>query len=80
MSLGNLGAKWAARWTVLNAMATTSAISTSTFRKPVLRVGKEAVVVLMQTDMGRGFDFMEGTHKWHGVAPNDDQLVSASNS
>ena len=27
------------------------------------------VVVLMRTDMGRGVDFMEGTHKWHGVRP-----------
>ena len=35
------------------------------------------LVVLMRTDMGRGVDFMEGTHKWHGVAPNDDQLASA---
>ena len=37
----------------------------------------QPTVVLMRTDMGRGVDFMEGTHKWHGVAPNDDQLVSA---
>jgi transketolase len=27
--------------------------------------------------MGRGVDFMEGTHKWHGVAPNDNQLSDA---
>ena len=34
-------------------------------------------VVLMKTEMGKGIDFMEGTHKWHGVAPNDDQLADA---
>ena len=34
-------------------------------------------IVLMITAMGKGVDFMEGTHKWHGVAPNDDQLADA---
>ena len=34
-------------------------------------------IVLMITVMGKGVDFMEGTHKWHGVAPNDDQLADA---
>ena len=35
------------------------------------------VCVLMHTEMGNGVDFMMGTHAWHGVAPNDDQLASA---
>ena len=35
------------------------------------------VVILMTTEMGQGVDFMTGTHKWHGVAPNDEQLESA---
>lgn len=35
------------------------------------------VVVLLHTEMGAGVDFMEGTHKWHGVAPNDEQLENA---
>nr|MBX2844786.1 transketolase [Saprospiraceae bacterium] len=30
------------------------------------------VVVVMKTDMGKGVDFMEGTHEWHGKAPNDE--------
>ena len=34
-------------------------------------------VVLMKTVMGKGVDFMEGTHKWHGIAPNDEQLADA---
>jgi transketolase len=33
----------------------------------------------MRTEMGKGVDFMEGTHEWHGIAPNDDQLSSALN-
>jgi transketolase len=35
------------------------------------------VVILMKTAMGKGVDFMEGTHEWHGIAPNDEQLASA---
>ena len=36
-------------------------------------------VILMKTIMGNGVDFMMHTHKWHGVAPNDDQLKIALN-
>jgi len=35
------------------------------------------VMNLMKTDMGFGVDFMMGSHKWHGVAPNDDELNKA---
>lgn len=35
------------------------------------------IAVIMKTAMGAGVDFMEGTHEWHGIAPNDDQLASA---
>jgi transketolase len=35
------------------------------------------VMILMNTEMGFGVDFMMGSHKWHGVAPNDDQLEIA---
>lgn len=35
------------------------------------------IVVLMKTQMGFGVDYMMGTHKWHGNAPNDAQLVAA---
>lgn len=34
-------------------------------------------VVLMKTDMGKGVDFMEGTHKWHGKATNTEQTENA---
>jgi transketolase len=33
--------------------------------------------ILMKTAMGAGVDFMEGTHEWHGIAPNDEQLARA---
>lgn len=41
-------------------------------------VGKgKPIVVLMTTTMGAGVDFMEGSHEWHGIAPNDEQLAKA---
>jgi transketolase len=33
----------------------------------------------MKTEMGQGVDFMIGSHKWHGVAPNPEQLENALN-
>ncbi len=35
------------------------------------------IVIIMKTIMGKGVDFMEGSHEWHGIAPNDEQLAKA---
>lgn len=35
------------------------------------------IMVLLETEMGAGVDFMMGSHKWHGIAPNDEQLETA---
>jgi transketolase len=35
------------------------------------------VCILLHTVMGHGVDFMMDSHKWHGVAPNDEQLEKA---
>ena len=35
------------------------------------------IVILLYTEMGNGVDYMMGTHKWHGSAPNDEQLEIA---
>lgn len=37
------------------------------------RKGKP-VCILLHTEMGHGVDYMMGSHKWHGVAPNDEEL------
>ena len=37
------------------------------------------VVIIMKTEMGQGVDYMMGTHKWHGSAPNAEQLQLALN-
>lgn len=51
-------------------------VSVMTTAKGLLGKGRP-VMVLMRTEMGNGVDFMMGTHKWHGVAPNDEQLDKA---
>ena len=40
---------------------------------------EKPIVIIMNTEMGNGVNFMMGTHKWHGVAPNDEQLEKALN-
>lgn len=51
-------------------------INTLNIAKTKVGNGKP-IVILMQTIMGNGVDFMMGTHKWHGIAPNNEQLENA---
>ena len=80
LSLGNLKAKWEAfGWKVLecsNGNDLSEVIRTLEKAKGETGKGKP-VCILMITEMGNGVDFMMGTHKWHGSAPNDEQLASA---
>ncbi len=79
MPLGNLRAKWEAfGWKVLemDGHNLEEIIDTMANAKSLCGFGKP-VVVLMKTEMGKGVDFMEGTHKWHGSPPNDQQLENA---
>ena len=79
MSLGSLHDKWSAfGWEVMECNGHDLEDLDRVFKAARSAGGNgKPVMVLMRTDMGRGVDFMEGTHKWHGVAPNDDQLESA---
>ena len=43
----------------------------------VLAGNGQPICILMETEMGNGVDFMMGSHKWHGIPPNDEQLESA---
>lgn len=81
MSLGNLRAKWEAfGWLVLECDGHDLGELKSTLSDAKNHCGKgKPVMILMKTSMGKGVDFMEGTHKWHGVAPNDEQLADALN-
>lgn len=78
-SLGRLRTKFeASGWLALemdgNDMK--KCVQTLTLAKSLACNGKP-VVIIMKTEMGKGVDFMEGTHKWHGSAPNDEQAAAA---
>lgn len=79
MSLGDLEAKWKAfGWDVLKMNGNNLEEVISMLKKAKERTGKgKPVVILMKTEMGFGVDYMRGNHKWHGVAPNDEQLQRA---
>ncbi len=79
MSMGNLRAKWEAfGWTVLEMDGhNIDAIKATMAEAKGLTGNGKPIMIIMTTSMGKGVDFMEGTHKWHGVAPNDEQLASA---
>lgn len=81
MDLGNLRAKWEAfGWTVLEMQGNDMEDVLRGLAEAKAATGKgKPVVILMHTEMGYGVDFMQGTHKWHGVAPNDEQLADALN-
>ena len=51
-------------------------INTLKIAKELTGKGKP-VAIILHTEMGNGVDFMMGTHKWHGSAPNDEQLADA---
>lgn len=79
MSLGDLKAKWEAfGWTVIESNGNSLAELIKAYEQAKELLGKgKPVLNLMSTEMGYGVDFMVGTHKWHGIPPNDDQLADA---
>ncbi len=79
LSLLDLKAKWEAfGWTVqeFNGNKIEDVIAGLENAKRLAKQGKP-VMNLMKTEMGFGVDYMMGTHKWHGSAPNDDELAKA---
>jgi transketolase len=79
MNLGSLEAKWLAfGWEVLHANGNDMAEIVATLELAKSKCGNgKPICILMKTEMGKGIDFMEGTHEWHGIAPNDEQLAKA---
>lgn len=79
MHLESLDAKFKAfGWEVLTMEGNAMEEVLSTLADAKASCGKgKPVVILMRTAMGSGVSFMEGTHEWHGIAPNDDQLRTA---
>ena len=79
LSLDSLEDKFKAfNWTVLHMDGHNMDEIVATLDKAKALTGQgKPICILMKTEMGKGVDFMEGSHEWHGIAPNDEQLVKA---
>lgn len=79
MNLGNLHEKFAAfGWIVLDMNGNDMDDVLAVLAKAKTLTGKgQPVCIMMKTIMGKGVDFMEGHHEWHGTAPNNEQLAKA---
>lgn len=79
MALDSLRAKFEAfNWQVLDMQGNDmdDVVTVLDLAKSKTGQGKP-ICILMKTEMGKGIDFMEGSHEWHGIAPNDEQLAKA---
>jgi transketolase len=80
LDLLNLRAKWESfGWEVINIDNGNDLQQVIDGLKEGLSLSRKQkpVCILMHTEMGHGVDFMMGSHKWHGVAPDDEQLEKA---
>lgn len=79
MALDSLHDKFRAfNWTVLdmNGNDMDDVVAVLDKAKSMTGQGKP-ICIMMKTAMGKGVDFMEGSHEWHGIAPSDEQLTKA---
>ena len=81
LSLGDLNAKWEAfGWDVMSCNGNSIDEIYTTLENAKLKTNNgKPIMIIMTTEMGYGVDYMMGSHKWHGVAPNDEQLQIALN-
>lgn len=80
MSLGDIGSKFESfGWEVMEIAQGNDmeAVLAGIQKAKQLAGNSKPVCILLKTAMGSGVSFMEGTHEWHGIAPNDDQLAKA---
>lgn len=79
LPIGELHPKWEAfGWKVLEMNGSDLNEVIATLNQAKKHSGKgQPTVILMNTIMGNGIDFMMHSHKWHGIAPNDEQLEKA---
>jgi transketolase len=79
MNLGNIREKFDVfGWATLEMDGNDMDAIIATLKEAKALVGKgKPIAILMHTLMGKGIDFMENDHNWHGIAPNDEQLAKA---
>jgi transketolase len=79
MSLGNIRQKFESfGWATLEMQGNDMDDVVAVLEKAKTMTGQgKPIALMMHTTMGKGVDFMENDHNWHGVAPNDEQLSKA---
>jgi transketolase len=79
MGFTDLKSKFEAfNWNVISMNGNDLADVQDTLSKAGVMSGNgKPICILMHTEMGNGVDFMMGSHEWHGIAPNDEQLAQA---
>ncbi len=80
LHLGNLKEKFSAfNWIVVEVDKGNNieAVLNNLKKAKALTLKKKPICILLNTEMGYGVDYMMGSHKWHGIAPNDEQLERA---
>lgn len=79
ISLGNIRTKFEAfGWETLEMKGNDMDDVIAVLAQAKALTGKgKPIAIMMHTTMGKGVDFMENDHNWHGVAPNDEQLAKA---
>jgi transketolase len=78
MYMGDLGKKYAAfGWEIVEMDGNNMAEVVETLRRVQGERNGKPTCLIMKTAMGKGVDYMEGTHKWHGKAPNEELALKA---
>ena len=80
LDLGDIGKKFEAfGWEVLHITnGNDLKLVGAGLRDAISKTGKgKPICIVMKTEMGNGVDFMMGSHKWHGIAPNAEQTENA---
>jgi len=82
LALGDLKEKFSAfNWKVLEVQDGNNieSVLNQLHQAKQLTSNNQPICILLNTEMGCGVDYMMGSHKWHGIAPNDEQLEKALN-
>ena len=80
LALGDLKEKFSAfNWKVLEVQDGNNieSVLNKLHQAKQLTFNNQPICILLNTEMGYGVDYMMGSHKWHGIAPNDEQLEKA---
>ena len=79
LSLGNISEKFQVfGWYVIDMQGNDMDDVVAKLEEAKKQTGKgKPIAIMMHTVMGKGIDFMENDHGWHGIAPNDEQLAKA---